>query len=102
MIQPWERARPWVWLGCGLWDFEATGPIDQAVMNASAGAGPVQFIDAPGQVSGGTWNLFDVLPGTGEVHMGFVPEGGMPTAPDYSGLSITTSSAPREGPVEGP
>jgi hypothetical protein len=99
VIQSWERAHRFVRLGCGLWDFEATGPIDHAAMDAWAGAGPVQFIDAPGQIAGGTWNV----PGTGEVHMGFVPEGGgMEIAPGYSGLSITMSSAPLEDPDERP
>ena len=102
VIQSWERAHRFVRLGCGLWDFEATGPIDHAVMDAWVGAGPVQFIDAPGQVAGGTWNVFDMLPGTGEVHMGFVAQGGMPTAPAYSGLSITMSSASLEEAGERP
>lgn len=93
-IQSWERARPWIMLGCGLWDFEATGLIDPAVMNAWVGAEPVQFFDAPGEIQGGTWNVYQMMPGTGEVHMGFVPEGGgMGMAPGFSGLSITMSSA---------
>ncbi len=94
VIQSWERAHSWDQLGCGLWDFEATGPIDHAVMNAWVGAEPVQFIDEPGQISGGTWNVYEMMPGTGEVHMGFVPEGGgMGIAPGFAGLSITMTSA---------
>ena len=94
IIQEWERAHPWIQVGCGLWDFEATGPIDHAAMNAWVGAGPVQEIDAPGQISGGTWNVYAMLPGTAEVHMGFIPEGGsMNIAPGFAGLSITMSSA---------
>ncbi|MDP3802137.1 hypothetical protein [Brevundimonas sp.] len=101
VIQSWERALSWDTLGCGLWDFEATGPIDNAVMNAWVGAGPVQFIDAPGQISGGTWNVHHMMPGTGEVHMGFVHEGGgMGIAPGFAGLSITMSSALPEEPAE--
>ena len=94
VLQDWEKARPWVMLGCGLWDFEATGQIDHAAMNAWVGADPVQVIDAPGQISGGTWNVFDIMPGTAEVHMGFIPEGGgLGIAPGFWGLSITMSSA---------
>lgn len=101
VIQSWERANPWVLLGCGLWDFEATGPLDLAVMNAWVGAEPVQFIDEPGQITGGTWNVHEMMPGTGEVHMGFVPEGGgMGIAPGFAGLSITMSSTPPEAPEE--
>lgn len=103
ILQDWERANPWVQLGCGLWDFEATGPIDHAVMNAWVGAEPVQFIDAPGEISGGTWNVYEMMPGTAEVHMGFIPEGGgMGMAPGYSGLSITMSSALPEEAEETP
>lgn len=94
VLQDWEKARPWVMLGCGLWDFEATSQIDHAAMNAWVGADPVQVIDAPGQISGGTWNVFDIMPGTAEVHMGFIPEGGgLGIAPGFWGLSITMSSA---------
>jgi hypothetical protein len=93
VIQPRERASPWTQLGCGLWDFEATDQIDPAVMSAWVGAGPVQVIEAPGRIVGGTWNVHDMLPGTAEVHMGFIPVGGgMEIAPGYSGLSITMSS----------
>ena len=100
-IQSWERAHQWTRLGCGLWDFEATGPIENAVMNAWVGAEPVQFIDEPGQITGGTWNVHEMMPGTGEVHMGFVPEGGgMGIAPGFAGLSITMSSTPPEAPEE--
>ena len=101
VLQDWEKARPWVMLGCGLWDFEATGQIDHAAMNAWVGAGPVQVIDAPGQISGGTWNVFEIMPGTAEVHMGFIPPGGgMGIAPGFWGLSITMSSALPEDPEE--
>lgn len=101
VLQDWEKARPWVMLGCGLWDFEATGQIDHAAMNAWVGAGPVQVIDAPGQISGGTWNVFEIMPGTAEVHMGFIPPGGgMGIAPGFWGLSITMSSALPEDPAE--
>ncbi|MFN3669732.1 MAG: hypothetical protein ACK4VY_10520 [Brevundimonas sp.] len=93
VIQSWERAYSWDTVGCGLWDFEATGLIDLAAMNAWVGAEPVQFIDAPGQISGGTWNVHHMMPGAGEVHMGYVPEGGgMGIAPGFAGLSITMSS----------
>ena len=101
VLQDWEKARPWIMLGCGLWDFEATGQIDHAAMNAWVGAGPVQVIDAPGQISGGTWNVFEIMPGTAEVHMGFIPPGGgMGIAPGFWGLSITMSSALPEDPEE--
>lgn len=101
VLQSWERARPWTMLGCGLWDFEATGQIDHAVMDAWVGAGPVQVVDAPGQIAGGTWNVFGMMPGTAEVHMGFIPEGGgMGIAPGFWGLSITMSSALPEAAEE--
>ena len=101
VIQEWERANPWIQVGCGLWDFEATGPVDHAAMNAWVGAEPVQVIDAPGQIAGGTWNVHHMMPGTGEVHMGYIPEGGgMQIAPGFAGLSITMSSALPDEPAD--
>lgn len=91
VIQEWEKATDFSMLGCGVWDFDATAPVDPALMTAWAGAEPVQVVDQPGVISGGTWNVHEALPGSAEVHMGFMPEG---SVWPMSGVSITMSSVP--------
>ena len=95
VIQDWEQAWPFEQLGCGVWDFDAETPVDPAAMTAWVGAEPVQLVDAPGLISGGTWSVYKKMPGTGEVHMGFIPEAGRDEI-GFSGVSITMSSAPKE------
>ncbi len=94
VIQEWEQENIFEQVGCGLWDFDASAPIDLAAMTAWAGSEPVQVVDAPGLVWGGTWNVYDKLPGTGEIHMGFIPEDSPTAATAFSGASISMSSAP--------
>lgn len=94
-IQPWERRDVLTFLGCGLWDFDATEPVHPGLMTAWAGAVAVRTVDQPGVIEGGTWNVHAFLPGTGEVHLGFIPEDSPVVAhTGFSGLSITMSSAP--------
>lgn len=90
-IQDWEKADEFTLLGCGLWDFDATTPIDPALVNAWLEREPVQVIDQPGIISGGTWNVFGLIPGTGEIHVGHLPEG---TSWPFTGVSISMTSAP--------
>lgn len=94
-IQDWEKENRFSLLGCGLWDFDATTPIDPAAMTAWVGAAPVQVFDLPDDIVGGTWNVFDMLPGTAEVHIGYIPEGSeMFGRTGFSGVSITMSTVP--------
>lgn len=88
------RSNTFALLGCGLWDFDAPGPVAEAAVTACAGAEPVQRIVSPGGLTGGTWNVHARLPGTGEIHVGWIPEG--PDAADtgFSGVAITMTSAP--------
>lgn len=99
-IQPWERRDVLTFLGCGLWDFEATEAIHPGLMTAWTGGLAVQTIDQPGVLTGGTWNVNAMLPGTGEVHLGFIPAGSpMIDRAGFSGVSINMTSAP-ERPEE--
>lgn len=97
VIQDWEKAHPFNRIGCGLWDFDAETPVDPGAMTVWTASLPVQSFDVPGQIIGGTWNVYDMMPGTPEVHVGFVPEGS-PFAQrlGFTGLSITLSSVPIE------
>jgi hypothetical protein len=95
VIQSWEDAHEMTTLGCGLWDFDAEAMIHPGLMTAWTGSLPVASVDRPGEIEGGTWNVYDLMPGTGEVKISFVPEGSPHVATiGLSGLAITMSSAP--------
>lgn len=97
VIQDHEKAMEFDQVSCGLWDFDATAPIAPGAMTAWTASLPVQSFDQPGQIIGGTWNVFDMMPGTGEVHVGFIPDGSpFVERTGFSGVSITMSSAPKE------
>lgn len=95
IIQSWERRDVLTFLGCGVWDFDATEPVHPGLMTAWVGAVAVQTVDEPGMVQGGTWNVHHMMPGTGEVKLGFVPESGPVHAmTGVSGVAITMTTAP--------
>ncbi len=97
VIQSWEKAYDLVFLGCGLWDFEATAGIHPGLMSAWTTQLAAQTVDEPGQIEGGTWNVYHFLPGTADVKIGFVPEGSsFVERIGFSGAMITMSSAPEE------
>ena len=97
VIEDWEKATEFDAINCGLWDFDASAPVAPGAMTVWTASLPVQNFDLPGQMIGGTWNVHDLMPGTGEVHVGFIPEGSpFVERLGFSGLSITMSSAPRD------
>lgn len=94
VIEDHEKAMEFDQVSCGLWDFDATAPIAPGAMTVWTTALPVQTFDLPGQMIGGTWNVNALLPGTGEVHVGFIPDGSpFVERTGFSGVSITMSSA---------
>lgn len=95
-IQEWEKADTLTLLGCGLWDFDAPAPVPEAAVTAWAGAEPVQRIASPGGMSGATWNVHARLPGTGEVHVGWLPEGADAARTGFTGVAISMTSAPED------
>lgn len=95
VIQDWERRDVFSQIGCGLWDFDAVMGVPDAAVTAWVGAAPVQSVDHQG-MTGGTWNVFHLMPGTAEVHVGFIAEGTPLAGTMFSGVSISMSSAPKE------
>lgn len=101
VIQPWERRDVMTFLGCGVWDFDATEPVHPGLMTAWVGSVAVQTIDEPGVVEGGVWNVHHMMPGTGEVKLGFVPDSGTIHAmTGFSGVAITLTTAPEPDPEQ--
>ena len=94
-IQEWEDRDEMTLLGCGLWDFDTTERIPPAAVDAWVGTPAVETFDLPGEMIGGTWNLYHILPGTADVKVGFIPEGSdFEARTGFSGVAITMSSAP--------
>lgn len=97
VLQSWEKATELVFLGCGLWDFEATAGIHPGLMSAWTTELAVETVDQPGQIEGGTWNVYHFMPGTLDVKIGFVPDGSPYVERiGFSGAMITMTSAPEE------
>ena len=97
VLQSWEKATELVFLGCGLWDLEATAGIHPGLMSAWTTQLAAQTVDEPGQIEGGTWNVYHFMPGTADVKIGFVPEGSPYVERiGFSGAMITMTSAPEE------
>jgi hypothetical protein len=61
-------------LGCYLYDFEATGPLDPAPITARFGEAPAEVEDQPGVIVSQSWNV-ESLEGVWELRSTFIPEG---------------------------
>lgn len=97
VLQSWEKASDLVFLGCGLWDFEATEGIHPGLMTAWTTQTAAASVDRPGEMVGGTWNVYHFMPGTADVKIGFIPdESPWVARTGFSGAMITMTSAPEE------
>ena len=95
VIAEHEQATEFDQISCGLWDFDAVEPVAPGAMTVWTASLPVQSIDLPGQMIGGTWNVYHFMPGTADVKIGFIPdESPWVTRTGFTGLSIVMSSAP--------
>jgi hypothetical protein len=84
--------------GCYLYDFDATQPIPPEIVADWLGAPPSDSVDEPSVIIGYTWVTPAALPGTTDVYLGFIPDGGPASA--YTGFSGAvlkiTSVEPKE------
>jgi len=84
--------------GCYLYDFDATQPIPQQIVADWLGAAPSDSVDEPSVIIAYTWATPAALPGTTDVYLGFIPDGGPASA--YTGFSGAvlqiTSVEPKE------
>ena len=95
VIQDWEKADHMTLLGCGLWDFDATERVPNAAVTAWVGQEPGMTQDQSSEMVGGVWNMFHMLPGSGDLYVGFIPEGSaFGAASGFTGVALTLSSAP--------
>lgn len=84
--------------GCYLYDFDAAQPIAQETVADWLGAAPSDSVDEPSVIVGYTWVTPAALPGTTDVYLEFIPDGGPASA--YTGFSGAvlkiTSVEPKE------
>lgn len=93
-----EGDDPWVMVGCHLYNFDATAPIDPAHVSALLEKPISNTMEQDGLV-GHVWGPPCPMPRTGDTYLSFVAEGS-PTADftGFSGLSMNFStSTPDEG-----
>ncbi len=72
-------------VGCYLYDFAATGPIDPTILSDWLGAPPSDSVDEPSVIVGYTWENPDLLPGAWDVYLAYLPNGG--AASEFAGFS---------------
>jgi hypothetical protein len=95
-----EGDAPWVMVGCHLYGFDATAPLDPAPVTALIGKEISNSIDHEGLV-GHVWGPPCAMPRTSDTYLSFVREG-TPTAERvaFSGLSLNfATSTPDPGEV---
>ena len=85
-------------VSCYVYDFTATEPIAPDAISDWLGAPPSDVVDQPSVIIGYTWGTPERLPGTWDVYLAFLPEGGAASVmTGFSGLLIKiTSIDPKE------
>ncbi|MCB1486414.1 MAG: hypothetical protein KDJ88_03030 [Bauldia sp.] len=85
-------------VGCYVYDFEATAPIPPSVISDWLGVPPSDTIDEPEIIIGYTWETPEQLPGTWDIYLAYLPEGGGAShIAGFSGVLIKiTSVDPKE------
>jgi hypothetical protein len=95
-----EEPDPWVYIGCYLYNFDATAPIDPAPVTALTGKPIASTVEDNGLV-GYVWGPPCPMPRTGDTYMSFFADGSPHTASTgFSGLTIKfETSEPDPGEV---
>jgi hypothetical protein len=79
-------------LGCHLYDFAATAPIDPAEISARFDEAPAETADRPGILTGQTWNV-EKIEGVWDVQNTFIPEGSPAAArAGFAGVMLKITS----------
>jgi hypothetical protein len=61
-------------VGCYLYDFDTTTPVDIALITELAGAPPGEKKDEPGTIRAHKWDTPEALPGTWDIFESFIPK----------------------------
>lgn len=95
-----EDSAPWVQVGCYLYNFDATAPIDPEPVTALTGQ-PIANSRAEGGAVSYLWGPPCPMPRTGDTYLTFVAEGGEVAAQvPFTGLALNFStSVPEPGEV---
>lgn len=97
-----DRNNPWVFVGCYLYDFDASEPLDPAAVTALVG-NPISRSEERDGVVANVWGPPCPMPRTGDTYLSFVPDGSTTVVP-FSGvaLNFSTSELPEGEPVPDP
>lgn len=100
--EPDDPLNPWVFLGCHLYDLDATAPIDPAPVTVLIG-NPISRTEERGGLITHVWGPPCPMPRTGDTYLSFVPEGATTIVP-FTGIALnfTTSELPAGEPVPDP
>jgi hypothetical protein len=97
-----EGDDPWVMVGCHLYNFDATQPIDPTFVTALIGKPIANSIDHEGML-GHVWGPGCTMPRTSDTYLGFVAEGSLTVETvGFSGLSLNFSTSTPDAGEEVP
>lgn len=86
--EPDDPLNPWVYVGCYLYNFDATAPIDPAPVSALTGNAVAQQVDNEGLVSY-VWGPPCPMPRTGDSYLTFIADNSPHAAQTgFSGLML--------------
>lgn len=89
-----DDEEPWVHVGCNLYDYAATAPLPIEAVTAWTASLPVQSVEDAGMV-GHTFNVYEMMRGTGELHVGYFAPGSEHALKwGMSGVSIAMTTSP--------
>lgn len=79
-------------LGCSVYDFSATAPMNADIVSQRFDEFPAEVIDQPGTIVGQTWNV-EKIDGVWSVQNAFVPPGSAgASSAGFSGVAIKMTS----------
>ncbi|HET7718226.1 MAG TPA: hypothetical protein VFK86_21575 [Bauldia sp.] len=79
-------------LGCYLYDFAATTPLDPAIVSRRFDEKPAEVVDEPGVIVAQIWNI-EQIEGVWELRNTFIPPGSPAAAvTGFTGLAISLTS----------
>jgi hypothetical protein len=94
-----DPPNPWVYIGCYLYNLDATAPVDPAPVTALIG-NPISNSHADDTLTAHVWGPPCPMPRTGDTYLTFIPDGSPHTAAGFSGVVLKfETSEPDPGEV---
>ena len=71
---PDDPLNPWAYIGCYLYDFDATQPVDPAPVSDLIGK-PIAYSAGDDTISSHVWGPACAMPRTGDTYLTYIPDG---------------------------